>query len=271
MSKLSTAREIAKNRLRMSGVDEREADYILSAQFGVPVTEISFTNLDLTKKQHKQLIKNVDLRCHHKPISKIFKKAHFYGNQFYVNNNVLSPRFDTEVLVEKALEYINDYDRVLDVCTGSGCIAISLAKSKNIYAEGCDISRKALRVANKNNKLLGASVEFYQSNMFDKVQGKFNVIVSNPPYIETEVIAGLDPEVTEYDPHLALDGGTDGLEFYRIIASKIKDYLLDDGTLLIEIGYNQANSVTEIFKPIASKIDVVKDYNNHDRVIIVKI
>lgn len=271
MSKLIEAREIAKNRLQLAGIDDIEADYILSAQFNIPVTEIRFTDLDLTQKQHKQLIKNINLRCRHKPISKIFKKAYFYGNQFYINNNVLSPRFDTEILVEKALEYICDNDRVLDLCTGSGCIAISLAKTKNIYAEGCDISKKALRVARKNDKLLNAGVEFYQSNMFDKVQGKFNVIVSNPPYIETDVIKGLDIEVKDYDPHLALDGGQEGLEFYREIATHIKDYLLPNGMLLMEIGYNQSKAVTEIFKSVASKIETIKDYNNNDRVVIIKI
>lgn len=255
----------------MSGVDSKEADYILSMQFKIPVTEIPFTDLELTKKQHRQLIKNVNLRCKHTPITKIFKTAYFYGNKFYINDNVLSPRFDTEVLVEKALEHICDNARVLDLCTGSGCIAISLAKSKKIYVEGCDMSKKALHVANKNNKLLGGNVEFYQSNMFDKVQGKFNVIVSNPPYIETDVIAELEPEVRIHDPRMALDGGVDGLKFYRQIASCVKDYLLDGGSLLMEIGFNQAESVIEIFKPIANNIEIVKDYNNNDRVIIVKI
>lgn len=271
MCKLSTAREIAKNRLSLSGIDTLEADYIISSQFNIPITEIPFTNLDLNKGQYKKFIKNVNSRCKHKPVTKIFKKAYFYGNEFEIDKNVLSPRFETELLVEKSLEYINENDRVLDLCTGSGCIAISLSKAKKIYAEGCDISKKALKIAKKNNKNLNANVEFYISNMFDKVQGKFQVIVSNPPYIETETISLLDKEVKENDPYIALNGGKDGLEFYRVIANNVKDYLLDDGVLLMEIGYNQGEPIKELFKEIAKEIQVLKDYNNNDRIVVVKI
>lgn len=271
MCKLSTAREIAKNRLALSGIDTFEADYIISAQFNIPVTEIPFTNLDLKKSQYKKFIKNVNLRCRHKPVTKIFKKAYFYGNEFVINKNVLSPRFETELLVEKALEYINENDRVLDLCTGSGCIAISLSKAKKIYAEGCDISKKALKIARKNNKKLGANVEFYISNMFEKVQGKFQVIVSNPPYIETETISKLDKEVKENDPYIALNGGNDGLDFYREIANNIKNYLLEDGVLLMEIGYNQGETVKGLFMDFAKEIQVLKDYNNNDRIVVVKV
>lgn len=271
MCKLSTAREIAKNRLALSGIDTFEADYIISAQFNIPITEIPFTNLDLKKSQYKKFIKNVNLRCRHKPVTKIFKKAYFYGNEFVINKNVLSPRFETELLVEKALEYINENDRVLDLCTGSGCIAISLSKAKKIYAEGCDISKKALKIARKNNKKLGTNVEFYISNMFEKVQGKFQVIVSNPPYIETETISKLDKEVKENDPYIALNGGNDGLDFYREIANNIKNYLLEDGVLLMEIGYNQGETVKELFMDFAKEIHVLKDYNNNDRIVVVRV
>ena len=271
MCKLNIIRKISKNRLNLAGIDETEADYLLSYELNIPVTEVAFSTLDLSRKQYKNIIKKVKLRCKHLPITKIFGKAYFCGEEFVVNENVLSPRFDTEILVEKALEYINPNDRVLDLCTGSGCIAISLAKKVNAYIEGCDISKKALKVAKTNAKKHNTNVEMYQSNMFDKVQGRFNVVVSNPPYIESDVVKTLDEEVKSHDPLLALDGGQDGLKYYRKIAKNIKHYLLEGGVLLMEIGYNQGESVTNIFKDIAKDIQLIKDYSNNDRVVIVKI
>ena len=271
MCKLSEVRKIAKNRLALVGIEEIEADYILCRAFNLSVTEIAFNDFELTKKQYKKVISYIKQRCGHKPITKIFGKAYFYGLEFYVNNQVLSPRSDTEILVENSLRYIKPNDRVLDLCTGSGCIAISVAKNADAYVEGCDISKKALKVAKKNAKLNKVKVDFYHSNLFGKVQGKFNVIITNPPYIETSTIKSLDLEVQNYDPLVALDGGNDGLGFYREIANKLKDYLLPDGVLLMEIGYNQDKSVTNIFKPIASSIEVVKDYNNNDRVVVVRL
>jgi len=271
MCKLNVLRKISKNRLNLAGVDEREADYILSYELNIPITEIPFSTLDLSKHQYNAVIKKVKLRCKRKPITKIFGKAYFCGKEFVVNEHVLSPRLDTELLVEKALEYIKPNNRVLDLCTGSGCVAISIASGVDAYVEGCDISKRALKVANKNAKKHNVNVELYQSNMFDMVQGKFNVIVSNPPYIETDVVKTLDQEVIEYDPLIALDGGVDGLDFYRIIASNIKNYLLDGGVLLLEIGYNQGALVKKLFEDIAKDIEIIKDYNNNDRIVVVKI
>lgn len=270
MCKLNILRKICKNRLNLAGIDEMEADYILSYELDIPVTEISLTNIDLTKKQYNSVIKKVKLRCKHQPISKIFGKAYFCGFEFNVTKDVLSPRFDTESLVENALAYIMPNHRVLDLCTGSGCVAVSIAKQVDAYVEGCDISPKALKVAKSNAKKHNVKVDMYRSNMFDKVQGKFNVIVSNPPYIETEVVKTLEDEVKFYDPNLALDGGADGLDFYRDIAKNVKEYLVEGGVLLLEIGYNQGKAVTDIFKNISKDIKIIKDYNNNDRVVIVK-
>ena len=271
MCKLNILRKICKNRLNLAGIDERDADYIIGYELNMPITEIPFSTQDLSKRQYSSVIKKIKLRCKHMPITKIFKKAYFCGLEFYVNKHVLSPRFDTELLVEKALEHIKPNDRVLDLCTGSGCVAVSIAKSVDSYVEACDISKKALKVAKANVKKHNVNVELYQSNMFEKVQGKFNVIVSNPPYIESDVVKTLDVEVKDHDPMLALDGGVDGLDFYRAIASNIKNYLLDDGVLLMEIGYNQGESVSNLFKDVSKDIQVIKDYNNNDRVVIVKI
>ncbi len=271
MCKVNIVRKVAKNRLKLASIDERDADYIMAYELNIPVTEIPFSTQDLSKKQFKSIIKKIKLRCKHKPITKIFGKAYFCGLEFIVNEHVLSPRFDTEVLVGEALKCIKPNDRVLDLCTGSGCIAVSIAKSIDAYVEGCDISKQALKVAKQNVKKHNVKVDMYQSDMFSKVQGKYNVIVSNPPYIETDVAKNLDREVTEYDPMLALDGGNDGLDFYRQIASNIKNYLVDGGVLLLEIGYNQGKSVSSLFKDVAKDIQIIKDYGGNDRVVVIKI
>jgi release factor glutamine methyltransferase len=271
MCRLNIVRKVAKNRLKLAGIDEMDADYIMAYELNIPVTEIPFSIQDLSKRQYKSIIKKIKLRCKHKPITKIFGKAYFCGLEFIVNKYVLSPRFDTEVLVEEALKHIKPKDRVLDLCTGSGCIAVSIANQVDAYVEGVDISKKALKVAKQNTKRHNVNVDMYQSDMFSKVQGKFNVIVSNPPYIETDVAKNLDKEVTEHDPMLALDGGNDGLDFYREIASNIKSYLAEGGVLLLEIGYNQGESVSSLFKDVAKDIQIIKDYGGNDRVVVIKI
>ncbi len=271
MCKLNIIRKVSQNRLALAGIDERDADYILSYELDIPVTEIPFSTQDLTKNQYKSIIKKIKLRCKHVPITKIFNKAYFYGTEFVVNEHVLSPRVDTEILVEKALEYVKENDRVLDLGTGCGCIAVSIAREIDAYVEACDISKKALKIAKKNIRNHGLNIDTYQSDMFNKVQGKFNVIVSNPPYIETEVLKTLDREVQEHDPSIALDGGVDGLDFYRVIAREMKNYLAPNGVLLLEIGYNQGEAVENIFKSVSKDVKVIKDYNNNDRVVIVKI
>ena len=193
---------------------------------------------------------------------------------FYVDENVLIPQPDTETLVLQAIKRIKQYEnnniKVLDLCTGSGAIAISLAKefeNKNVQVYASDISDKALEVAKKNSKKNDVHINFINSNMFENIDEKFDIIVSNPPYIETETIKKLSKDVQQ-EPHIALDGGFDGLEFYKIIASEYEKYLNDNGTLLLEIGYNQKQSVTELF--INRNVECIKDLAQNDRVIIVK-
>jgi release factor glutamine methyltransferase len=243
----------------------------LAYELDIPVTEIPFSMIDLSSRQHNNIIKKVELRCQKVPISKIFGKAYFYGLEFEVDENVLSPRVDTELLVETALQYIKPNDRVLDLCTGSGCVAVSIAKNIDGYVEACDISDKALKVAKRNALKNFVDVEIYKSNMFERVQGRFNVIVSNPPYIETDIVGELDEEVKYHDPIIALDGGVDGLDFYREIANNIKNHLLDDSVLIMEIGYNQGESVKQIFSEVSNDIEIIKDYGGNDRVVVVKI
>lgn len=217
----------------------------------------------------KELIKG-------KPLQYITNKQEFMGLDFYVDENVLIPQPDTEILVEKAIEIAEttQKNKILDMCTGSGCIAISLAKKiNNAQITAVDISNSALNVANKNaiNNNVENKIKFINSNMFNNIEEKFDIIVSNPPYIETETINKLGIEV-QNEPHLALDGGIDGLKFYKIIANNAFKYLNENGYLLLEIGYNQQNSVTQLLQDIGKykNIETVKDLGGNYRVVIAR-
>ena len=205
------------------------------------------------------------------PVQYLTNEQEFYGINFYVDENVLIPQPDTEILVEEAISIIKNGDKVLDLCTGSGAIGVSLKKkfADKINVIGTDISKEALRVARMNADANRVSVEFVESNMFDKiVENDFDLIVSNPPYIETNVIKTLSKEV-QNEPHIALDGGSDGLDFYRIIVKEGKNYLKSGGYLIIEIGFNQRDEVINLLKE-NDYLDIYskKDYSGNDRIVV---
>lgn len=217
----------------------------------------------------KELIKG-------KPLQYITNKQEFMGLNFYVDENVLIPQPDTEILVEKAIEIAEttQKNKILDMCTGSGCIAISLAKKiNNVQITAVDISNSALNVANKNaiNNNVENKIKFINSDMFNNIEEKFDIIVSNPPYIETETINKLEIEV-QNEPHVALDGGIDGLKFYKIIANNAFEYLNENGYLLLEIGYNQQESVTQLLQDTGKykNIETIKDLGGNYRVVIAR-
>ncbi|MEE1248745.1 MAG: peptide chain release factor N(5)-glutamine methyltransferase [Lachnospiraceae bacterium] len=208
-------------------------------------------------------------RTEHVPLQYIIGEQEFMGLKFKVNSNVLIPRQDTETLVEEALRHIRPGMKVLDLCTGSGCIIISIAKNvPDITCYGSDISKQALLVAKENAKRNDVKVELERSDLFDCITGKFDVIVSNPPYIATAEIATLMPEVRDFEPVEALDGKEDGLYFYRIIIEKSVDFLNPDGYLCLEIGYDQGKAVSDLMKQRGfSDVIVIKDLAGLDRVV----
>ena len=189
---------------------------------------------------------------------------------------MLIPRPETEELVMEALSYLDKDKSVLDLCTGSGAIATVLKLKSDANVTASDVSLAVLDVAKANALNNGADVKFIHSNMFEKIDGKFDVIVSNPPYIESAEIKKLDDSVKKFEPHLALDGGEDGLKFYRIIASDAFDRLNENGVLLMEIGFNQAEDVKRIFddaiaaKGLPFSVTVKKDVFGNDRIVTVK-
>ena len=215
------------------------------------------------------------------PIQYILGKAEFMGLTFKVDERVLIPRPETEILVETVLSLIADRgsckSKILDIGTGSGCIAVSLAKlSSELEITATDVSAEALEVARSNARLncLSGKIRFIQSDMFTEYEvrcAKYDVIVSNPPYIPSDEIDKLQPEV-RCEPGLALDGGNDGLDFYRRIINEAPLYLNRGGLLIVEIGFGQRASLEKIIEKsgIFAIIDVVADYNNIDRVIVIK-
>ena len=204
------------------------------------------------------------------PLQHLTGEQEFFGYPFYVNEHVLIPRQDTEILVEEALKRKKEGMRILDMCTGSGCILLSILKQmRQAEGVGADISEKALEVAKKNAQRLQVDASFIQSDLFTNVKGRYNMIVSNPPYIETQVIEGLMPEVRKHEPRLALDGREDGLYYYRSIISQCPAYLKEGADLLFEIGSGQAEAVEGLLLDAGfTDICTVKDLAGLDRVVL---
>lgn len=253
-------------------LDRNEIFIILEYVLDKPKTKL-LTELDyeLSKHEEEKIIKVAERRIAKEPLQYIVHNQYFYGNKFYVNENVLIPRADTEILVEEVLKIAQKTEHVLDLCTGSGCIAISLKKAKDtINVTASDVSTNALTVAMINAKINNADVNFVKSDLFNNINKKYDIIVSNPPYIKTEDMDGLQEEV-KYEPHLALDGGNSGLDFYEEIIEKSNNYLNNNGVIALEIGYNQAEDVKRILEENKFKdIKIIKDYGNNDRVVIAK-
>lgn len=224
---------------------------------------------EVSEAEEEQYRKALEQRADHVPLQHLLGYQDFMGLRFQVNEYVLIPRQDTEILVEEAMRYLHDGMRILDLCTGSGCILLSLLHySNDCEGVGVDISQEALQIAAQNAELLGIRADFLKSDLYEKVTGKFDLLVSNPPYIERKVIPTLMEEVREYDPYIALDGGEDGLDFYRRIIGGAQDYLKRGGQILMEIGSGQAKAVSELLREAGFKeIDVCRDFASLDRVV----
>ncbi len=240
---------------------------------------VSPSQIVLNSEQEQQLETMLEQRLEHKPLCKILGKKSFYKYDFEVNEDVLSPRPDTEILVEAAIELGKQIEtkKILDMGVGSGCILLSvLNEFPSAIGTGIDISATALEIARKNAKKLGLidRCRFFQSSWFDEridYGEKFDLIMSNPPYIPTGDISGLEPEVKYYDPLTALDGGIDGLRDYRRIADLAPQLLHDDGFLLLECGIGQARIIVDIFTASGLElVDIRKDLSGKDRCIILK-
>lgn len=264
--------EKAIELLEDHGIDNAKGDAfeLLEHYSGMTRTQYLLkADEDMPFNEAESLFRAASKRANHVPLQHIMGFAYFYGRQFDVNENVLIPRFDTECVVEYALQNVQNQAMVLDMCTGSGCIGITMALEKELKVKACDISEKALEVAKGNADKLGAEVEFVKSDLFTEFKDEsFDMIVSNPPYIPTEVIATLSSEVKDFDPMLALDGSSDGLLFYRRIIDEGSRFLKKGGRFVFEIGSDQAQEVSDLLAK-AGFLDIVckKDLAGLDRIV----
>lgn len=263
----------AKQKLESAGVfDKADLDWLFCEVLGCSRSTLRLKS-KITKAEYKQINSAIAKRQKGCPITKIFGRTEFYGLEFKVTKDVLSPRMETELLVEDVLKNATEKTHVLDIGTGSGIIAICIAKFSNAKVTAVDVSDKALEVANFNAKQNNANVTFKHSNLFEnlKKNKKFDIIVSNPPYIKSEDILTLDKEVKDYDPVLALDGGKSGLEFYEKIISQAPLYLSSNGQIFFEVGKGQAKDVSNLLKQDFENIQIIKDYNKINRIVKAKL
>lgn len=270
-------------KLKSAGIEDAkfEARLIFAFVLNQDADSFYFSCPEVNKEQQAQILEITQKRIEHFPLCKLLGKKGFYKYEFIVNEDVLSPRPDTEILVEAAISIIKEHSfkTMLDLGTGSGCIPLSiLGDVEGLKATAVDISEKALNVAKKNadNLSLSKRIEFVQGSWFDedilsKLNKSYDVIVSNPPYIPSQDILELSTEVKDHDPMLALDGGKDGLDSYKRIAQISKEIISDGGFILLEGGIGQAQDIEKIFeKEGLTKHKILKDYGNIDRCIILK-
>ena len=273
-----------KHDLEIAGIAEASLDARLLLEF---VCETDRTTLfahpekEVTAQQQECYEALITKRREHVPLQHLTGQQDFMGLTFSVNEHVLIPRQDTEILVEEVMRDLHDGVHILDMCTGSGCILLSLLNySNDTTGVGADLSEEALKVAQANAERLGIAsantetletesrARFVHSDLFEALDEKFDIIVSNPPYIRTDVIETLMPEVKDHDPRMALDGMSDGLYFYRRIVEESENYLKRGGQLFFEIGHDQAQDVIALMQAHGYKeIEVKKDYAGLDRVV----
>ena len=272
--KLSELYGLFVDTLNKSGFDEAESDSRLIFEYIAGIDRVKLTlegDRELEPGIEEKLKAALAKRLTHMPVQYITGYQNFMGLEFMVSKDVLIPRMDTETLVEEVLRLGLSNVRVLDICTGSGCILLSILKY--VYGSsgvGVDISDGALGVAKANSEALGIDATFIKSDMFENIpkDEHFDIVVSNPPYIRSDVIGTLMSEVKDYEPLLALDGSEDGLKFYRIIADEASEYLNNGGMLFLEIGYDQGAEVSALLSAAGfMDVEVIKDLSGLDRVV----
>ena len=258
-----------KELFARKGIDESDAEWIYSIVLGIPRSRLGDRSRVVRPSEAKKINDIIGERLTGRPLWYVIGDTQFYGCRIKVDERALIPRPETEILVDHAVKTVEDGDKVLDLCTGSGCIAIAIARhcaAKHVQITASDVSEAALMLAKENANYNSANITFIQSDLFNKIHGRFNLIVCNPPYIKTSEIATLQREVRDYEPRIALDGGDDGLDFYRRLAKELPRYIAKNGMLMLEVGEGQAAEVLKLFEKREYAM-VVKDYQGVDRIL----
>ena len=256
------------NKLTDAGINEKsDAEFLVALCLNIKRTEV-YSNKEIDAKNAKRVLKMAKMRAKGVPLTIIFKNAAFYGRDFAVSKHCLSPRPETEELVEWVLKEDIKNKTVLDLCTGSGAIGITIKLEGNpAKVVLSDISIKALKIACKNAQNFNADVKIIKSNLFNAIKEKFDIIISNPPYISESDYTKLDAEVKNFEPKLALCGGKTGLEFYEKIIEVVPNYLNKNGKIYLELGINQAKDVKKLLEENFYNIEIKKDYAGIERMI----
>lgn len=264
---LSQMLKDTKAKFKEAKIDESDAEWIYSLVLDIPRSELGERERTVKQSESKKIHDIVTKRLEGRPLWYIIGDTEFYNCTIKVDERALIPRPETEILADAVVKSTEKDCKVLELCTGSGCVAIAVAKARpDLTVTASDVSSKAIDLAKENAELNGVKVNFLVSDLFAKIHGRFDVIVCNPPYIKTGDIPSLQREVRKYEPKIALDGGADGLSFYRRIALEVRNYLNKDGMLVMECGEGQANDIINMF-PKRDFVMIQKDYEGVDRVI----
>ena len=263
---LSEMLKATKQKFEKAGIDASDAEWIYSLVLDVKRSDLEKERI-IIPSETRRINDIVDERLTGRPLWYIIGDVDFYDCKIKVDERALIPRPETEILADNAVKMIEEGDKVLDMCTGSGCIAVSIAKhcaAKHVQVTAADVSDAAIMLAKENAELNGVEINFVQSDLFSKIHGRFNLIVCNPPYIKSGDIDGLQREVRDYEPRVALDGGEDGLDFYRRLAKEVTRYIAKGGMLMLEVGEDQAQDVLKLFEKRDYAM-IVKDFSGVDR------
>ncbi len=267
--KMSALLKSTKKRLATKGIEEEEAEWIFALSLDIPKGAVTTEEHILKRSQVKEILRIVEERLTGRPLWYVYGDADFCGYKIKVDERVLIPRPETEEMVMMAVASAEDNSNILDLCTGSGAIAIATYKELQKRGKSCkmtavDISGEALALAKENATANEADVLFIQSDLFSRIRGRFDLIITNPPYIPSAEIERLQTEVKDYEPRLALDGGADGLDFYRRIAANASKYINRGGLLIMEVGAGEAQEVVKLFKGHSYAI-IGQDFNGVER------
>lgn len=246
---------------------DSDAEFIVADILGVKRAELySISHMD--EDSYHMCVENCFRRAKHEPLDSVIGYTEFYGLQVPFSTDTLTPRQETEILVDSVVKDIGSKNvKVLDLCSGSGCIGLAIAKSTKAFVYLSDISGVALDISMKNAKLNNVEATYIKSDLFSKINDRFDIIVSNPPYIKSGDLDSLEDEVKYFDPMLALDGKEDGLYFYRTIIQDLKNHLNPRGKVYFEVGFDQAKAVMDMLSADFDNISVIKDYGGVERIV----